>query len=780
MADNNIFDDSTPLDELMDEPTPMDDPTPMDEPTQEGDEDFDDEEYEDDENQDDAFIGRTISLKEYNVIVSNLIRKGEDGHADIYKVRNAPDGMTLVWKLYQPGRMPKDTNALFFIQEASMKDIDSFHLVPLYEYGWYEDEQIAEKRFYELLKYMEGGSLDGLPSNTDFNTMKTIVESAAQALYVLHKGLQVKHADIKISNLFLSDLENGRILLGDYDHAELIGDNAWQEPDQYESDWKQLKDMTKRFKVSTEPDFQSIIDEIEDTTPTLPLEDITLIANIYAYVMSLYKGEVGFESTVIVNLLSDSGYNKQQEWVENCCYSTATIHEDGTMTTVHPSGNGGCAPYSKFTAGWKAVYGLMGENNPPEFYGLRSLDDVRKASRDKLLDYLHNNLLKDWLAIFFHENPWKDFSRQYTYEREVERYLEFIRELDPDDENVMRFDAARDSILSGTKSFTNWKWGIWFTQAVCGLFYAIPALLLIGWLIFKGMPFDANPMTPTFATGSLAVGAIVAVALFFIFNDDTFSSGCGCLVSAFVGAVIMLLLMWGLVSIMDSLLPFIPWVIVALMLGLSVLVYFMIFSDDLKGASVNPQSDPDMWLVQPLYYAFDTSQQGYIYRQASDYYDLSNQFRSGLKKMVLMMALPILVAWGLWLGYKSITPDLGGTKLTTVQDRLDNMAGDWTGTFGEKKATMQVLCTHRDSFKIALTLEAQQPVTQTFTGELDGLLDVDLENDTPDDDILDGSVELSINYKSDSVLYGKFRDNLTEKKTNISFKKEKEENDSVQ
>jgi hypothetical protein len=77
-------------------------------------------------------------------------------------------------------------------------------------------------------------------------------------------------------------------------------------------------------------------------------------------------------------------------------------------------------------------------------------------------------------------------------------------------------------------------------------------------------------------------------------------------------------------------------------------------------------------------------------------------------------------------------------------------------------------------------VEAQQPVTQTFTGELDGLLDVDLENDTPDDDILDGSIELSINYKSNNELYGKFRDNLTEKKTNISFKRVKEENDSVQ
>ena len=749
---NDAMDAPTPLEEAMDAPTPMED---VDE-----DIDIDDEE----ELKETVEENLSVHIGSMHLINGELLRKGENGHADVYRFEDLCTKQFFILKLYPSGIKP-DNGALSGLKYLTDSDIESFHLVPIHSIGWLDKDNTSQKQYYVLMKEMKGGSLDGLPSNTDLNTLKTIVESAARALYMLHVVIGVKHGDVKISNLFLNSKENGKVFLGDYDTLEFVGCTDPSD-DAYQNDWTQLREMTKRFNVYNDPAFQSFLNQIETTCPPVSYDEILHFIKVQAHLLSNHPdcSFIGsMQSYGIMHLLEDRGFQQEAQWIK-----------DGF------SEDKGCVPYSKYTAGWKALYALLGKDDPPRYYGYRFKGDIRQADRKWVLDELHNGHLKEWLAMFFHENPRRDFSEQYYYESEVERYLEFIRELDPDDENVVRLDAARDSILSGTKSFTNWKWGIWLTQGVCGLLYAIPALLLIGWLLFKGMPFDANPMTPTFATGSLAVGAIIAVALFFIFNDDTFSSGCGCVVSAFVGAVIMLLLMWGLVSIMDSLLPFIPWVIVALMLGLSVLVYFMIFSDDLKGASVNPQSDPDMWLVQPLYYAFDTSQQGYIYRQASDYDDLSNQFRSGLKKMVLMMALPILVAWGLWLGYKSITPDLGGTKLTTVQDRLDNMAGDWTGTFGEKKATMQVLCTHRDSFKIALTVEAQQPVTQTFTGELDGLLDVDLENDTPDDDILDGSVELSINYKSDSVLYGKFRDNLTEKKTNISFKKVKEENDSVQ
>lgn len=754
MADNdnnNIYDDATSLDELMDAPTPMDDV--------ETDIDINDgEELE--ETEEDVL---SVQIGAYFLTNGKLIRKGVNGHADIYRFEKFPIKETLILKLYPLGVEP-DAVTLHYLQLMTDSDIESSHLVPLYSYGWWDKEKTGQKQFHVLMKDMKGDSLDGLPSNTDFNTLKTIVESAARALYMLHV-FGIKHGDVKISNLFLTSKEDGKVFLGDYDTLKFVG-NTNPSDDAYKDDWIQLREMTKRFKVYSEPAFQSFLNQIEATRPPLSYDDIMRLVKTEAELISSHPDcpFIGtMESYGILHLFEDNGYQQEAQWIK-----------DGF------SEDKGCVPYSKYTAGWKALYALLGKDHPPKYYGYKFKGDIRQTNRQWVLDELHNGHLKEWLAMFFHENPRRDFSEQYYYESEVERYLEFIRELDPDDENVVRLDEARDTILSGMKSLTNWKWGIWLTQGVCGLLYVIPALLLIGWLIFKGMPFDANPLTPSFATGSLVVGAIIAVALFFIFNDDTFSSGCGCIVSAFVGAVIMLLLMWGLVNIMDSILPFAPWVVVVLILVLTFFVYRIIFSDDLKDVVVNPKSDPDMWLVQPLYYAFDTSQQGYIYRQASDHDDLSNQFRDGLKKMVLMMVLPILVAWGLWYGYKSISSDLGGTQLTTVQDRLDKMAGDWTGTFGEKNATIQVLCTHRDSFKIALTVEAQSPVTQTFTGKLDGLLDVDLENDTPDDDILDGSIELSINYKSDNELYGKFKDYLTEKKTNISFKKVKEENDSVQ
>ena len=780
MANNDDYKDIQDMENLMDAPTPMDDDDTIEVTYQA---ETENGQY-DDEGEDD---GLTFNLDHFDCINGKLIRKGENGHADIYLVNDDCTYDKLVIKLYQPGKEPKDIGAFTRLCEVFKyhEDPKSYHLLPLIDFGYYQDSETGENRFYELSPYMEGGTLNGIPANTSAETLKDIIFSVAKAFYILHEVFEMEHGDVKLSNLFLTKAENGQILLGDYDC--LTGEES------HGNDLIQLSEMLKRFNVAKTQEFQKLIDKLEtaseyayssvligewfDEIEGLDSEHGTKAIHYMPYddIVHLAEIDVSRQNRVVFphwdtdmctysSLLEESGYHEQSEWVDEC-----KVGE-------------GCVPFSRFTCDWKEVYGLKEEEKPPRFDTLiTNLDDLKTFYTDDYIKLLlRQKTLKDWIAIFFHENPWKDFSKQYSYEHEVENYLEYIRKLDPDDENVLRLDAARDSILSGSKQMTNWKWGIWFTQGLFGLLYAIPALLLIGWLVFHGLPFDGNPLTPSFATGSLVVGAIIAVGLFFLFNNDTFSSGCGCLVSAFVGAVIMLLLMWGLVNIMDAILPFIPWIVVALMLGLSFLVYCIIFSDDLKGASVNPKSDPDMWLVQPLYYAFDTSQQGYNYRQASDYQDLSDQFRSGLKKLVVMMVLPILIAWGLWLGYKSITPDLGGTKLTTVQDRLDNLAGDWTGTFGEKKATLQVLCTHRDSFKIALTVEAQQPVTQTFTGELDGLLEVDLENDTPGDDILDGSIELSMNYKSDHSLYGKFKDYLTEKKTNLSFKKVNEVNDSVQ
>jgi len=171
---NNVYDEATPLDELMDAPTPMDEPTSIDSA-----DDIVDEE-------DDPIVEDGVQLDDYVLIAARLIRKGENGHADVYQAVEADTHELMILKLYQPGIEPKNANALYFVNQATLNGIQSLHLVPLYEYGWYEDKHIGQKRFYELQKWMEGGSLDGLPSNTDIETLKTIVTSAAYALYSLH------------------------------------------------------------------------------------------------------------------------------------------------------------------------------------------------------------------------------------------------------------------------------------------------------------------------------------------------------------------------------------------------------------------------------------------------------------------------------------------------------------------------------------------------------------------------------------------------------------------
>ena len=568
MADNdhkNNYDETTPLDELMDAPTPMDD---VDE-----DIDIHEEETEEDD--------LSVQIGGFYLIHGQLIRKGVNGHADIYRFEELSTKVTLILKLYPLGAEP-DEDALSQLRFLSDSDIELSHLVPVYFHGWWDKGQTGQQQFFVLMKDMKGGSLDGLPSNTDFNILKTIVDSAARALYMLHTVTGMKHGDVKISNLFLTSKEDGKVFLGDFDKLEFVG-RTDPSDDAYQDDWVQLREMTKRFNVYKDPAFQSFLNQIETTRPPLSYDDIMKFVKSEAKLISYHPDHsfIGsMESYGIMHLFEDMGYQQEAQWIK-----------DGF------SEDQGCVPYSKHTAGWKTLYALLGKDHPPKYHEYKFKGDIRQANRKWVLDELHNGHLKEWLAMFFHENPRRDFSQQYYYESEVERYLEFIRELDPDDENVVRLDEARNSILSGMKSLTNWKWGIWFTQGVLGLLYAIPALLLIGWLIFHGMPFDSNPLTPTFATGSLAVGAIIAVTLFFIFNDDTFSSGCGCIVSAFVGALVMLLLMWGLVNVMDSVLPYAPWVVVALILGLTFYVYRIIFSDDVKDAVVNP---PYGWAVPQL------------------------------------------------------------------------------------------------------------------------------------------------------------------------------------
>ena len=223
------------------------------------------------------------------LINGRLLRKGEKGHADIYQFEEISTKNTFVLKLYPSGIKPDD-DSLGLLQFLTDSDIESFHLVPLYSHGWWDKENTGQKQYFVLMKGMKGGSLDGLPSNTDFDTLKTIVESAARALYMLHAVIGVKHGDVKISNLFLTNKEDGKVFLGDYDTLEFVGATNPSD-DAYQNDWTQLKEMTKRFKVYHDPAFQSFLNQIETTCPPVSYDDIMHLIKAEAVLMSSHPDQ---------------------------------------------------------------------------------------------------------------------------------------------------------------------------------------------------------------------------------------------------------------------------------------------------------------------------------------------------------------------------------------------------------------------------------------------------------------------------------------------------------
>lgn len=79
--------------------------------------------------------------------------------------------------------------------------------------------------------------------------------------------------------------------------------------------------------------------------------------------------------------------------------------------------------------------------------GLELVDGlaVDKIGRNaQLAAELKNGSLSQWLSVFYHEDPEKDFSETYSYERCLERWILTLGEIDPKQPYFKRFGTAKE------------------------------------------------------------------------------------------------------------------------------------------------------------------------------------------------------------------------------------------------------------------------------------------------------------------------------------------------
>ena len=229
------------------------------------------------------------------------------------------------------------------------------------------------------------------------------------------------------------------------------------------------------------------------------------------------------------------------------------------------------------------------------------------VQRPLLLAAIKRGALSQWMAVFFHEDPHKNFEEPYSYERRLEEWVYSLGEVDQNQMFYKRLVNAKEETARKYKSVrreykrAKGKEHRWRTT-----FYGFSVLWLVLLVIF-GISNHDEVMAHTSVTILLPVGGVTAI----IVGLRAFFRGYGFVLSA----------LWGLLGLLTSLAPivllkyvnnahpdmFVPAVI-AVTLIYMLICHFTDYRRDNKTDNqlINQVMEDDVksGLMEPLVYTF--------------------------------------------------------------------------------------------------------------------------------------------------------------------------------
>jgi hypothetical protein len=228
---------------------------------------------------------------------------------------------------------------------------------------------------------------------------------------------------------------------------------------------------------------------------------------------------------------------------------------------------------------------------------------------------LRQGTLAQWMAVYYHEDPTRDFSEEYSYERELQEWIMALGRLDSQQAYYRRFTKAcedtkarisqvRQEWLRARAKEKMWKY----------IFYGLSAVWVLLVLII-GISGREYLMAHKLLAIGLPVGGmsaiIVSVRAYFKGMGPTLACMCGALgaLTAFIPIYVMEAVQSGKPQLLNL-------VVVALTAVYVAVCHFTAFRDDKTadaGALKNLLSDDDVKtsLLEPLYYTFKTKSNRY-------------------------------------------------------------------------------------------------------------------------------------------------------------------------
>jgi hypothetical protein len=237
-----------------------------------------------------------------------------------------------------------------------------------------------------------------------------------------------------------------------------------------------------------------------------------------------------------------------------------------------------------------------------------------------------------WMSIFYHEDPSRDFVEEYSYENEMVEWLKAIGAIDPQQLFYKRFTKAQEDTLERISTVRrDWNMAR-MRETIWRYFFYGMCVIWIGLLLLYGIDNRIYMFEHPFLSILLPIGFFTTV----IVSTKMFFNGLGPFISLIIGLASSTTAYcpYWLLKYVNNNHP--SWFIATMVLLTMVYILISHFTDYRKNDKANAKAIKEMLastdintsLMEPLYYTFKTKSYRYKSSKFGLLDDISNQVGS--------------------------------------------------------------------------------------------------------------------------------------------------------
>jgi len=260
---------------------------------------------------------------------------------------------------------------------------------------------------------------------------------------------------------------------------------------------------------------------------------------------------------------------------------------------------------------------------------------------------MNNGSLVQWMSVFYHEDPHKDFSEEYSYERELKEWVLALGNLDSHQTYYRRFTkACEDTKNRVSMVMKEWRAARLKEKVWQSIFYGLCGIWILLVLLI-GITNQNYVIGNKFLTIGLPVGGMMAI----IVGVHFYFKGMGPMLSSvmgLLGALSTYLPIYVLMKVHEDKPSVFDLVVVAFTIIYMLICYFTSFRESHASSSDSikqlvQEDDVKSTLIEPLFYTFKTKSQRYKSSKFGMLDEISDQVHSFSGESVIHYVL-----WSVW------------------------------------------------------------------------------------------------------------------------------------